>query len=229
MICIPIVAKTTEEAVAHMAQSAAQADILELRIDQITDVDLPRLIGARGDETLILVTNRRRDEGGGFPGTEGERVRLLLDAVALGADYVDIEARTERPLLKEFIAQIEKYGHRTQWIISMHDFSGTPSERALRKRFSACHKHGADIVKIVTYAHTVEDNLKTLALIPYARERNQAIIALCMGEQGKISRIMAPLLGSSLSYASLGKGAESAPGQLTVAEMRQIYQILQPS
>ena len=229
MICIPIVAKSTEEAVTQMAQSAALADILELRIDQIADVDLQRLLGARGDGTLVLVTNRRRDEGGGFPGIERERVRLLLDAVALGADYVDIEARTERSLLKEFTAQVEKHGHRTQWIISTHDFSGTPSERTLRKRFNACRKLGADIVKIVTHAHTVEDNLKTLGLIPYAREHNQAIIALCMGEQGKISRIMAPLLGSALSYASLGKGAESAPGQLTIAEMRQIYQILQPS
>jgi 3-dehydroquinate dehydratase type I len=229
MICVPIVAKTTEEAVAQMARSAALADILELRIDQIADVDLPRLMGAREDGTLVLVTNRRRDEGGGFSGTERERVRLLLDAVTLGADYVDIEARTERPLLKEFMTQIAKHDHRTQWIISMHDFSGTPSERTLHKRFNACRKLGADIVKIVTHAHTVEDNLKTLGLIPYARERNQAIIALCMGEQGKISRIIAPLLGSLLSYASLDKGAESAFGQLTVAEMQQIYQILQPS
>jgi 3-dehydroquinate dehydratase-1 len=229
MICIPIVAKTTKEAVAQMARSAALADILELRIDQIADVDLPRLMEARRDGTLILVTNRRREEGGGFLGTERERVRFLLDAVALGADYVDIEARTERSLLKEFITQIGKYGHRTQWIISMHDFSGTPPERTLRKRFHACRKLGADVVKIATQAHTVEDNLKTLGLIPYARERNQAIISLCMGEQGKISRIMAPLLGSLLSYASFDKGAESALGQLTVAEMRQIYQILQPS
>jgi 3-dehydroquinate dehydratase type I len=229
MICIPIVARTTEEAVAQMAQSAALADILELRIDQIADVDLQRLMSVRGNGTLVLVTNRRRDEGGGFLGTERERVRLLLDAVALGADYVDIEARTERSLLKEFMTQIEKQGHRTQWIISTHDFSGTPPERTLRRRFNACRKLGADIVKIVTQAQTVEDNLKTLGLIPYARAHNQAIIALCMGEQGKISRVMAPLLGSSLSYASLEKGAESAPGQLTVAEMRQIYQILQPS
>jgi 3-dehydroquinate dehydratase len=47
-----------------------------------------------------------------------------------------------------------------------------------------------------------------------------------MGEKGRISRVMAPLLGSYLSYASLDTGAESAPGQLTIAEMRQIQEIL---
>ena len=65
-----------------------------------------------------------------------------------------------------------------------------------------------------------------LGLIPYARNKGQAIIALCMGEKGRVSRVMAPLLGAYLSYASLEKGAESAPGQLTIEEMNQIQHML---
>jgi 3-dehydroquinate dehydratase type I len=52
------------------------------------------------------------------------------------------------------------------------------------------------------------------------------IIAFCMGEKGGLSRIAAPLLGSYLSYASLEKGAESAPGQFTAAEMKRILKVL---
>jgi 3-dehydroquinate dehydratase type I len=85
---------------------------------------------------------------------------------------------------------------------------------------------GAHIVKICTYARAMEDNLQVLGLIPYARKKGRTIIAFCMGEKGRISRVMAPLLGSYLSYASLDKGSESAPGQLTIAEMREILRIL---
>jgi 3-dehydroquinate dehydratase type I len=226
MICIPIVATTTEAAVAQMEKAASLADVLELRIDQIREVDLQQLMKGKQAGKRILVTNRHKDEGGGFPGSEQERVALLKDAVALGADYVDIEARTEKHLIGELVAQIEKHHHRTKWIISSHDFSGTPSEEALRKRFDACSRMGGDIVKIVTHAHAVEDNLRVLGLIPYARNKGRAIIALCMGGQGKISRVVAPLLGASWSYASLEKGAESAPGQLTAEAMRLIYGLL---
>jgi 3-dehydroquinate dehydratase type I len=111
-------------------------------------------------------------------------------------------------------------------IISSHDFSGTPLEKALINKFNACRKLGGDIVKIVTHAHAADDNLRVLGLIPYARNKEQKIIALCMGEQGKISRVMAPLLGAYWSYASLEKGAESAPGQLTTEEMRLIYKLV---
>jgi len=65
-----------------------------------------------------------------------------------------------------------------------------------------------------------------MKLISYAKKTNRKIIALCMGEEGKISRIMAPYFGSYLSFASLERGAESAPGQLTVEEMREIFRIL---
>ena len=226
MICIPIAATTTEAAVAQIEKAASLADVLELRIDQIRDADLERLMNGKQTGKQILVTNRRKDEGGAFPGSEHERVAMLKDAVALGTDYVDIEARTDKHLIDDVRTQIEKHHHRTQWIISSHDFSGTPSEEALRKRFDACDRMGGDIVKIVTHAHAVEDNLRVLGLIPYAREKGRAIITLCMGEQGKISRIMAPLLGASWSYASLEKGAESAPGQLTAEAMRLIDKLL---
>ena len=226
MICIPIVAGTTEAALAQMDRALPLADILELRIDQMGDVDLEQLLNGKQTDKGILVTNRRGDEGGGFSGSERERIELLKDAVALGADYIDIEASTERHLIRELVAQIAKHPGRTKWIISSHDLSGTPSEKTLHKRFNACSKTGADIVKIVTHAHTMEDNLRVLGLIPYARQKGQAIIALCMGGQGKISRVMAPLLGAYWSYASLEKGAESAPGQLTIEELLLIYKIL---
>ncbi len=224
MICIPIMARTQSTALMQMERGFPLADILELRIDQINGLDLEALMS--GKQGKILVTNRRRDEGGGFSGTERERVELLKEAVALGADYVDVEVRTEEALIEELSAEIRNHHARTKWIISHHDFSGTPSVRALRRRLDECRRTGADIIKIVTYAHTMEDNLRALGLIPHARGKDVEIIAFCMGEMGRISRVMAALLGSYFSYASLEKGTESAPGQLTVEEMKGISRIL---
>ena len=92
MICISIVPGTNEEALALIARALPWADLVELRIDRIGEPDLPLLLHA-GKER-ILVTNRRRDEGGFFAHCENRRMELLREAIDLGARYVDIEART---------------------------------------------------------------------------------------------------------------------------------------
>ena len=83
------------------------------------------------------------------------------------------------------------------------------------------------MAKIVTFARSWEDNLKVLALIPYARKKRQAIVTFCMGEKGKMSRIFSPLMGAAWTYASLSRKQASAPGQLTIQEMRQIWERLE--
>ena len=68
MICISIVPETNEEALCLLARALPEADLVELRIDRIGEPDLPLLLHA-GKER-ILVTNRRRDEGGFFASCE---------------------------------------------------------------------------------------------------------------------------------------------------------------
>jgi shikimate dehydrogenase len=71
-------------------------------------------------------------------------------------------------------------------------------------------------------AKTHEDNLTTLNLIDFASKRSQKIIALCMSKKGAISRAVAPLMGNFLSFATLGREGQSAPGQFTVGQMNQL-------
>jgi 3-dehydroquinate dehydratase type I len=222
MICIPIVAEGTGAAIGMMERALPLADLIELRIDRIRDFDLEKLLAVR--RIPVIVTNRRREEGGGFPGTEEERVARLLEAARLGAEYVDIETETA-PALKEELRQ-ECLRSGTKRISSWHDFSGTPPGALLKRRLAALMADDADIVKIVTLAGDAADSFRVLELIPRARQEGQAIIAFCMGETGQISRIIAPLLGSAVSYAPLELEGASAPGQLTADRMRGILAAL---
>ena len=97
----------------------------------------------------------------------------------------------------------------------------------LQKIFRQCLKFKPAVIKIVTMAQKPEDNLTVLGLIPYAQKHKQKIIALCMGETGRISRVMASHLGGFLSFVALDTGAQSAPGQLTVQEMREITKLIE--
>jgi 3-dehydroquinate dehydratase type I len=226
MICISIVPATNEEALCLMERALPVSDLVELRIDRIEKPDLSMLLHA-GKER-ILVTNRRRDEGGFFASCENKRMALLHEAVKLGARLVDIEARTGPRAVSGLSEAARAKGGKTQLIVSHHDMKGTPAKRTLERRLKACRTLGADIVKIVTLAHTVEDNLRVLEIIPQALRMGQDITAFCMGEKGRLSRVAAPLLGARISYTSLEEGAESAPGQLTADRMRNILEILDP-
>lgn len=222
MICIPIAAARTAEAIEKMERAQPLADLVELRIDRMQELDLERLIAAR--RVPVIVTNRSREEGGGYAGTEWERVALLVEAVRLGADYVDIEESTD-PALKAQVSSALS-GGTTRLIVSWHDFSGTPPAEFLAARLAACMADKPAIVKIVTHASTAADCLRLLSLIPEALRQGQPIAAFCMGRRGKISRIMAPLLGSVISYASLDPEEASAPGQFTIEEMQTINRIM---
>jgi 3-dehydroquinate dehydratase type I len=140
---------------------------------------------------------------------------------------VDIEAATRRIFVDELLAAIRAASNPPTLIISYHDVSGTPSQRRLIKKLDELMGFGAPVVKIVTLARRSEDNLRVLELILQARRAKQAIIAFCMGDTGRISRVAAPVLGSFLTYGSLDGHSPSALGQFTSGELKSILKIVQ--
>ncbi|MGA2499487.1 MAG: type I 3-dehydroquinate dehydratase, partial [Tepidisphaeraceae bacterium] len=74
--------------------------------------------------------------------------------------------------------------------------------------------------KIVWTARTIRDNLEAFELL---QNRSKPMIALCMGEAGLISRILAKKFGAFLTFAALETGAGTAPGQISIADMKKIY------
>ena len=193
------------------------ADILELRLDLINSFDLNALLKAATKP--VIVTNRSKLDGGQFKGGDEERVRALHDALEAGADYVDIEVSTAREHLQPFLE-----GHETsRIIISYHDFSHTPED--INPLYEAMNELPGGVIKIVTYARDLSDNLKMFQLLERAQKENKKMIGLCMGDLGEISRVLSPLYGGFLTFGSLETGKESAPGQMPANALKNIYRV----
>ena len=192
------------------------ADLFEVRIDLIGD----------GWQELIkrlnkpwIACNRKADEGGSWKKDEARRVDELLKATELGADMIDIELRTAN--LPETIRLIKP---RAKCLVSFHDLKGTPSFDEMKAIVQRQLESGADLCKVVTTAQSPDDNLTVLQLIRAFPDVK--VVSLAMGHLGSISRILCPLVGGDFTYASIEKGKESAPGQITVTELRKIYEMV---
>jgi 3-dehydroquinate dehydratase type I len=214
-ICVAIVENNLEA----IEKAGDIVDLYEVRID---------LIGEQWREVANklskpwIATCRRGEDMGGWKGEEKVRIQMLMEAVEMGADIVDIEVNA--PGLKEMVPAIKK---KAKCLISYHNFEGTPDYTTLVAITKDEIAAGADICKIVTTAKAFEDNISVLKLI---REfKHKRIISFAMGVQGMISRILCPLLGGYYTYASVQSGKESAPGQIAVDDLNTIYKLIKGS
>src|SRR5689334_3173075 len=84
----------TPEAMRSALQAAdSVADVVELRIDLLDHPEAARLPDLLADRPCpVIVTCRAVREGGRWPGSEARRLDILREAIALGAEYVDVEA-----------------------------------------------------------------------------------------------------------------------------------------
>jgi len=220
MICIPIIAKNTDDARKKISRANPIADMLELRLDVMESFCLEDMLQEAGKP--VIVTYRSKGEGGSGSADYETIAHYLWDAVEKGADLVDVEYRMPLKLRRGFLEGQGSFGV----IISTHLLDGTPSRKKLEAIFRTLAATGSDIVKIVTWAGAPEDSLRVLGLIPMAQKVGVKIIALCMGPMGRLSRIASPLLGGHLTFASLEQGQESADGQMLVTQMNEILKAM---
>lgn len=211
-ICVVIVNKDLEA----IKSVENLVDLFEVRIDLIGDgwQEVAKQL-----KKPWMATNRSTSQGGKWEGDENTRVAELLKSLELGPDLVDIEIQTEN--LEQIVEVIKQ---RAKCVVSFHEWEETPPleklEEVVRKELEA----GADICKVITNAQKIEDNITVLQLIASFPEAT--LISSAMGSLGSISRVLSPLIGGYLTYASVGEGRESAPGQLTVRDLKKIYEMV---
>ena len=194
------------------------ADLLEWRLDVTRDPEVETVLPQ--SPLPVIATVRSVEQGGHFSGTRQEQLRLLIRAATSGSSYVDWEFRPSEPLPDELSVMRERV------ILSYHDFEQTPAERELESLFDQMAASSTGVVKVVTLAQRMEDNISSLNLIGRGRNRGIEVVAFCLGALGRISRLACLLMGGAFTYAALESGAEAAPGQLTLAKMRQLLELL---
>jgi 3-dehydroquinate dehydratase-1 len=218
-VCTTVSGKTAVEMV-DKAEAAfgLGSDLVEFRVDLAQDslVEMAERMLRYAKKSIITV--RRREEGGGYRGSEPERLECITRLSKLRPAYMDIELRTakENP---EWYGMLPKSLRR---IVSWHDFTGTPPLRKLREVRAEADAY-EQLTKMVTTAKGKADNLRVLKLY---EDSPHSLIAFCMGAEGSASRLASLRLGTPLVYASL-PGEPVAPGQLsvtTVAGMKRLWE-----
>jgi 3-dehydroquinate dehydratase type I len=208
-ICVSIVDKDLEA----IKEIEPDVDMFEVRIDLIGP-EWPDLVHFL--DKPWIACNRSPDEGGRGNPDQVKRIAELMWAAEAGASIIDIEHRTKG--LPETVRLIKA---RAQCLISYHDIMGTPSFNTLVGIVESQIRAGADICKIVTSATSFEDNLTILKLI--SRFPEVKMVAMAMGEEGRLTRVLSPLAGGYFTYACMAPGKESSAGQIPIKEMKEIY------
>ena len=222
LICVSVLAEDCAGVLAAVAPAAELADVIEIRLDGLREPLDPACIAALARP--VLATNRPVWEGGRFVASEEERLDQLDAALQAGARYVDIELRTAPELRAHLQTTARACGAKV--IVSSHDFTTTPPADRLSATLRQMIACGADIGKIVTTAISPADALRILALQQEAMAAAFPLCAFAMGEAGAITRLSTLYLGGFMTYAALSAVQATAPGQITIHDLRQLLTLL---
>jgi 3-dehydroquinate dehydratase/shikimate dehydrogenase len=228
-LCVAIQAATAAELWERAEAAAHDTKFLEFRLDSISKpstalAGLKDFLASHRDLTAIG-TCRRKANGGNFSGSLQAELDLLVSAAEAGCRIVDLEVESAEETKP---AQLEKFrvSLRTAnaaLLVSFHDFTRTKNLRAEADRIQAFHP---DFVKVVSTARTLADNLEVLRLIE-ERSGSTRIVGIAMGEEGIVSRVLGPRAGATFTFAAPDLGEGTAPGQVTVRTLRDLYHIEQ--
>jgi 3-dehydroquinate dehydratase-1 len=211
MICVSLAEKDPKVCL----EILEKIEMAEIRIDltESSDEDIRKIFSSR---KKLIATCR--------PGkySQPERIHKLKLAIESGATFVDIEYEAE----VDFRNALIEFAHLRQCdvIISYHNYEKTPELDELEQIMHNCFEQGADMAKIATLIKVNRDNSKILSLY----KAPGRLVAIGMGELGKISRIVAPFLGAEFTYASLTDDNITAPGQISYKRLNKyILEIMQ--
>ena len=160
--CVTVTGTTTRE-LREARDGATDADLVELRLDGAREIDIAGVLAGRC--LPVVVTCRTERDGGRYAGGEEDRRRWLLEALACGAEYVDVE--WDAGYSRDLVA-----AHGARVVLSLHDVDGMPRE--LEARYRAMRSTGAAVAKIAARARRLSDLLPLARLGEQVRRAGEA-------------------------------------------------------
>ena len=221
-VCLAVSGDHGEDMLEVAESMARDNPFIEFRLDYLKQplAVLPKI--HRFLETHQYVTAigtcRRADNGGKFKGSLASQLDVLTKARAAGCQIVDLELESALKSKPDAIARLRS---RAGLIVSFHDVRAT---RNLQETLEKMLKIPADFYKVVTTATTLSDNVAMMKFLQ-AESGQHALVGLCMGEQGIISRVLSVRAGSVFTFASVSADLKTAPGQVSARDLRSVYRI----
>ncbi|VLJ22858.1 3-dehydroquinate dehydratase, (3-dehydroquinase) (type I DHQase) [Streptococcus pneumoniae] len=220
-LIVSVMPRSLEEAQALDATRYLDADIIEWRADYLPKEAILQVAPAIFEKFAgreLVFTLRTRSEGGEIDPSPEEYIHLIKEVAQFyQPDYIDFEYYSYKDVFEEML-------DFPNLVLSYHNFQETPEN--MMEILSELTILNPKLVKVAVMAHTEQD---VLDLMNYTRgfktlNPEQEYVTISMGKVGKVSRITADVTGSSWSFASLDE--VSAPGQISLASMKKIREIL---
>lgn len=231
-ICVPVVSSTRDSILSDVKNIVEkQAPIIELRMDyfeNLMDEDalasLLKEVDLLCKNTVVLFTIRTKDEGGEVTISEEEYKNILLKASLSGhVDMIDCELdKVKNP--SEFMAKLKENG--VYVVASHHNFKMTYDNKDILEIYGRMYEADADIIKLAVMPNKKSDALRLLACTNefFEEHPDSLMVAIAMGELGKITRACGGYVGSCITFASITKA--SAPGQIDFDGMKSLLSLL---
>ena len=230
VLCVPVVERTPED-ILKMVKKMTDRGVamIEWRMDWFSEVEdtaavltvLKELEPYLG-KTVFLCTFRSKAQGG-ERSLSKEACRELNREVAKSgvADLVDLEFfETDNP--GHEIKRLRQEGVRV--VCSNHNFQKTPSVREMKEQLLEMVKAGGDFAKLAVMPEEKRDVLNLMAAVVDTRKQcpGSHLIAMSMGKDGMISRLLGGWYGSEVTFASFGK--TSASGQMDYEKAMELLE-----
>ena len=221
-VCVAITGTDANDMIEKAESLARDNSFIEFRLDYVSQpvAAIPKVkkFFEMHQHVVAIATCRRAENGGKFKGSLAAQLDILGKAAAAGCQIIDLELQSA---LKCKADALQKLRTRAALLLSFHDFRAT---KKLEDTLEKMRAIPADFYKIVTTATTLSDNVVMMKFLETHGDRH-SLVGLCMGEQGRISRVLSVRASSVFTFASVSPGEETAPGQISAQDLRRVYRI----
>lgn len=221
-LCVAVVGSDPANMIERAESLVRDNPFLELRLDYLSQplAAIPKLKSflELHPEATFIATCRRAVNGGKFRGSVANQLAVLRKAADVGFPLVDLELQSADALKADDLRDLYD---RVGLILSHHNFKST---KKLDEQFAEMSQYPADFYKLVSTATNLYDNVVMMKFLEKTSGKHE-MVGVSMGEQGIISRVLGVRAGSVFTFAAATKGEETAPGQVTASELRDIYRI----
>ena len=205
LICVPIKERSVKDCLKSLKKAQKIGDMVEIWFDSLSTIDQIQDLFKIKSKPIIYKVEKINNS-----------FHEILQTKAI--DYLDLDLSTPQKVIKKIKANYPDL----KIIISFHDFKKTPSLETLEKITGRMLKNHADIVKVATFANNFKDSMTILELLGKLAAMDIKAICLAMGKEGEFTRIAGQFLGNYLMYAPMSEDHKTAPGQITVKELKKI-------